>query len=231
MDSTLAGREHALRAARLLLEAYSGVELPEWDFFSQQVEIENLPSGTTLVDIGDTDPRVYFVQNGLLRVQAPDASGRLSTVFFSEEGDVMASMASLGGRSLQRVADRRVHPRSQVVRESLEPTSMHRVVCLEDSLLVAAHYQVIDDLTDRHPEWAKLVSNLSLMYAATLQYDLAWLRAPAETRYRRLLEVHPSLVQRVTQRDLAGFLNVTEASLSRIAKRVRNDGSLDEVTI
>ena len=60
------------------------------------------------------------------------------------------------------------------------------------------------------------------MHAATLQADAAWLRGSAEQRYRQLLELNPALVQRVTQRDLASFLNVTEASLSRIVKRIKS---------
>jgi len=39
-----------------------------------------------------------------------------------------------------------------------------------------------------------------------------------------LLTEHPGLVNRVTQRDLANFLNITDVALSRIAKRVRNEG-------
>ena len=49
-----------------------------------------------------------------------------------------------------------------------------------------------------------------------------------EQRYRQLAETNPGLVKRVTQRDLASYLNVTEASLSRIVKRVRDIDSAAE---
>jgi putative heme degradation protein len=61
------------------------------------------------------------------------------------------------------------------------------------------------------------------MHATTLQADAGWLRSTPEQRYRSLLKEHPGLVQRITQRDLASFLNITDVALSRIAKRVRGD--------
>ena len=61
------------------------------------------------------------------------------------------------------------------------------------------------------------------MHATTQQADAGWLRATPEQRYRSLLREHPGLVQRVTQRDLASFLNITDVALSRIAKRVAEE--------
>jgi putative heme degradation protein len=67
-----------------------------------------------------------------------------------------------------------------------------------------------------------------MMYAITLQADVAALRNSPEQRYRNLLESRPDLVDRVSKRDLASFLNVTDVALSRIAKRVLADDSDEE---
>ncbi|WP_454295504.1 hypothetical protein [Salana multivorans] len=45
----------------------------------------------------------------------------------------------------------------------------------------------------------------------------------AEQRYRELLANRPSLIGRVSQRDLASYLNITESALSRIVRRVREN--------
>jgi putative heme degradation protein len=57
----------------------------------------------------------------------------------------------------------------------------------------------------------------------TLQADAVLARDAAEDRYRALRTERPNLVSRLTQRDLAAYLNVTEVTMSRIVKRVRLD--------
>ena len=41
-----------------------------------------------------------------------------------------------------------------------------------------------------------------------------------EERYLKLLDVHPQIMQRVSQRKIATFIGITEQSLSRIRKRI-----------
>ncbi len=97
------------------------------------------------------------------------------------------------------------------------------MTAIEPSLLLRVNYRVIDHLSTQHLQWARLTTTIALMHATTLQADAGWLRSTPEQRYRSLLKEHPGLVQRITQRDLASFLNITDVALSRIAKRVRGD--------
>jgi hypothetical protein len=69
---------------------------------------------------------------------------------------------------------------------------------------------VVDHLANQHVAWARLVASIAAMHAITLQSDIAWLRNTPEQRYRDLLAEHPGIVSRVTQRDLANFLNITD---------------------
>jgi CRP/FNR family transcriptional regulator, anaerobic regulatory protein len=100
---------------------------------------------------------------------------------------------------------------------------VHTVTAIEPTLLLRVNYRVIDHLATQHMQWARLTTTIALMHATTLQADAGWLRSTPEQRYRSLLKEHPGLVQRITQRDLASFLNITDVALSRIAKRVRGD--------
>lgn len=215
---------HALRGLRLLLDAYASCELPQWDLFAANVKVVRVEAGQTVFASGDTHPYVYFVQHGLLKAQMLIESRRKPvTVFFPEEGDIMASMASLGMDGVRRAVSRGLHPRSNTIRAVLEAETIHTVIALESSLLARVSFRVIDHLATQHVAWARLMAALSMMYATTLQADVAWLRSTPEQRYRELLTEHPGLVNRVTQRDLASFLNITDVALSRIAKRVRNE--------
>ena len=214
---------HAMRSLRLLLEAYSGCELPQWDLFASNTRLVRVEVGDTLFSIGEAHPYIYFVQRGLFKAQMLNEGGRLNTVFFPEEGDVLASMSSLGVDGVRRVASRGLHPRSETLRAAIDAETLHTVTAIEPSLLLRVNYRVIDHLSTQHLAWARLTTTIALMHATTLQADAGWLRSTPEMRYRSLLKEHPGLVQRVTQRDLASFLNITDVALSRIAKRVRGD--------
>ena len=77
-----------------------------------------------------------------------------------------------------------------------------------------------DRLAGRHPSWSRMSNAVTTLYAISLQADAAALRNSAEQRYRDLLANHPDLIARISRRDLACFLNVTDVALGRIAKRV-----------
>ncbi|MGC3994937.1 MAG: Crp/Fnr family transcriptional regulator [Propionicimonas sp.] len=214
---------HAMRSLRLLLEAYAGCELPQWDLFASNVRVVRVEPGTVLFSVGEHHPYIYFVQRGLFKAQMPCEGDRLTTVFFPEEGDVLASMSALGSEGVRRVASRGLHPRSESLRAAVAAETVHTVTAIEHSLLLRASYRVIEHLSTQYLQWARLTMTIALMHATTLQADAAWLRSTPEQRYRSLLREHPGLVQRVTQRDLASFLNITDVALSRIVKRVRGD--------
>lgn len=214
---------HAMRSLRLLLEAYAGCELPQWDLFASNTRLVQVEAGDILYSIGEPHPYIYFVQRGLFKAQMLIEGERLTTVFFPEEGDVLASMSALGVDGVRRVASRGLHPRSETLRAAISAETLHTVTAIEPSLLLRVNYRVVDHLSTQHLQWARLTTTIALMHATTLQADAAWLRSTPEQRYRSLLKEHPGLVQRITQRDLASFLNITDVALSRIAKRVRGD--------
>jgi CRP/FNR family transcriptional regulator, anaerobic regulatory protein len=219
---------HALRSLRLLLEAYAAAELPQWDLFAANVKMVRTEPGSVLFSEGEHHPYVYFIQHGLLKAQMSVEGGRRKAiVFFPEDGDVLASMTALGMEGVRRTAARGLHPRSNTIQAAVDARTIHTVTALEASLLARVSFRVIEHLAAQHVAWANLISGIAVMHATTLQADVAWLRSTPEQRYRDLLVEHPGLVSRVTQRDLASFLNITDVALSRIAKRVRAEATQD----
>ena len=214
---------HASRSLQLLLEAYAGARLPEWPVFASTLKLVRLPAGDTLFQAGESHPFIYLVHAGLTRAQATTPAGHTSTVFFSEEGDILAAMTSLGPRSARRLYERGLHPRLDDLKPAVEGRSLHTVSAVEPSVLMRGDYRAVDQLAQRHHAWAILTGAITTIYAMTQQADLVWNRDTPEDRYRSLLSERPDLVSRLTQRDLAAYLNVTETTMSRIAKRVRRE--------
>ncbi|MDQ7992884.1 MAG: cyclic nucleotide-binding domain-containing protein [Propionicimonas sp.] len=214
---------HASRSLQLLLEAYAGARLPDWKVFSSSLRLVRLQPGEVLCRAGEVHPFLYFVHTGLMRAQAATANGHTSTIFFSEEGDILACMTSLAPASARRVYERGLHPRLDDLEPAVEGRSLHTVSAAEQSVLMCGDYRVIEQLSQRHHAWAAMAAAITTIYAMTQQADAIWSRDTPEDRYRSLLRERPNLLSRLTQRDLAAYLNVTETTMSRIAKRVRDD--------
>ncbi len=216
---------HASRSLQLMLEAYAAARLPDWQAFAATLRLVRLAPGETLFRAGEEHPYLYLVHTGLTRAQAVTPSGHTSTVFFSEEGDFLASMTAVSPRAALRLYERGLHPRAEDLRPAVEGRSLHTVSAVEPSVLMRADYRAADQLAQRHHAWAVLTGAITTIYAMTQQADLIWNRDTPEDRYRSLLSDRPNLVSRLTQRDLAAYLNVTETTMSRIAKRVRREAS------
>ena len=214
---------HVMRSMRLLMEAYAGMELPEWEGFARSLRSVRVDPGDVLFATGEPHPFVYYVEQGLLKAQMLNSRGRPIIAFFSEEGDVLASMPALASDGVRLVAKRHLHPRVEILQAAVDGVSVHTLIALQPSLLHRFDYRIVDQLASRHVAWGRACNALSMMYAITLSADNAALRNSPEQRYRSLLEIRPDLVERVSKRDLASFLNVTDVALSRIAKRVLAD--------
>ena len=59
----------SLRHPRMAIETIAGVELPEWDLVAEQMDRVEVAAGERLVTPGKSDPYVYFVTAGLVKVQ------------------------------------------------------------------------------------------------------------------------------------------------------------------
>lgn len=213
---------HISRSLQLLLEAYSGVPLPEWSTFERTLQLIRLSPGGVLMSQGEIHPFLYMVHSGLLRAQARTPHGHLSTIFFTEEGDILASMTSLSPRAVHRVVRRGLHPRLADLTPSLEARSLHTISAIEPSTLIRADFKVVEQLASQHHGWAQAIWAVASIYGMTLQADAVRSRDTAEERYRAMRAERPNLISRLTQRDLALYLNVTEVTMSRIVKRVRS---------
>ena len=52
---------YAMRSMRLLMEAYAGAELPEWEGFVRSLRSVRVDPGDTLFAVGEPHPFVYYV--------------------------------------------------------------------------------------------------------------------------------------------------------------------------
>lgn len=209
--------QHSRRTFRLVLESYAGHSLSHWEEFESSIELVRIAADENLPLHGGGDAYFHFAIQGLFRGEAR-IGGRYRTIFLGEEGDIIAPLMSVGVEEIIKLAPHQLLPRSDAL---LPDAGQYRVTCLEGGRLFRVPFGVISRLAKMSSGWANLSINVAIIRAMALQADCAWMRLDAQERYEVLAHRNPNLVRRVTQRELAAYLNVTEATLSRIVKRVR----------
>ena len=81
--------------------------------------------------------------------------------------------------------------------------------------------QELQDLIDNDPKMAKMdVKILKNLFKMVYARDLDHYRYTARSRSRRLLERCPQVVQMLSLKDIASFLNITPIYLSKLRREV-----------
>jgi CRP-like cAMP-binding protein len=161
--------------------------------------IKEYRKGQHLVREGQLAPDTFFVLKGLLRQYKLQEGEELSTQFFAEGQWVIPTL----------VSDQR--------NEALE-----NLIALEDCQVVVGNEEKAEQIFSAFPRLERIArSVMEQVYTEQLTRMSHYLSDSPEQRYLRLLEQHPSLVQRVAQYHLASYIGVKPESLSRIKKRIQ----------
>lgn len=100
--------------------------------------------------------------------------------------------------------------------------SLENIVALENSLVALTDIRKFDNLAKKNPT-LMLLQNTVLKEILAFTVDQNWHHVilPPEERYLAFCQTFPKLEQRVTQKDLSSYLDITATSLSRIRARIR----------
>jgi len=217
VSSTLHSR--TLASTRLLLETYAGRRLPDWERFTGSTDIVTVERGAVVAPARVQHPYVYLVIRGLLKVRVRD--GRADrTLAIHGENELATSWPGLGMELFARV-DGRTMPHLRADDRARPTGSPFELVAIEPTTAMRASFTTLEALAERHHGWSLVLSTLigtNLVRTVAALPD-AHLSTPEE-RYRDFLERRPDLVERISQRELAAHLGVTEVGMSRIVRRV-----------
>lgn len=148
---------------------------------------------------GDVCRYVTFVEKGILRSYTIDEKGNEHIMQFAFEGWWITDQFSfLTG----------------------EP-AIYNIDALEDSELLLLSKQAEEQLMEKIPgleRYFRILLQNNLI--ATQRRLMGSFSQSAEERYQQLLQVCPTIAQRVPQHMMASFLGITPETLSRIRKQV-----------
>ena len=150
---------------------------------------------------GDSDKSLYFIQSGLLKAYYTSEDGKESVKSFLLSNDIIGSLTS----------------------SYSEGVCSFSLLCLESTVLIKTPFKSLWEHSKKDMEIANEMIEFLLRFAMKKEkreYELLCLSA--EERFCILENNSPSLLEKVTQNDLARYLGVTPVGLCRIKKRTQN---------
>jgi CRP-like cAMP-binding protein len=185
------------------IEQYMPLSEEEKKALSDLDIFRSFKKGTVLLKEGDIIKSGYFVIKGCLRSYYIIHGEEKTTAFCTE----FESLTPVSGDDTSKAA--------------------HYVSCVEDSIVTVGNPEKEKDMMETFPRFEKLCR---IMSEQLLENNLAsfadFKNTTPEQRYLNLLKNRPHLLQRAPHHQIASYLGIKPQSLSRIRKRVAQNGTV-----
>ena len=162
------------------------------------LSIVDAKKGDLLLHQGVRDMEQYFVLDGVLKRVVSNAEGKEMILRFADEREMETSYAAW----------------------RLGTPTPYGIVCVTKARVASMPLPAWIEFLDRHPQAKQhfefsVMQHMSEIMAHTITLHL--LDAPG--RVHRFLRKHPDLVDRIPQKELASYLNLSAETLSRLRQR------------
>ncbi|MDR7211231.1 Crp/Fnr family transcriptional regulator [Flavobacterium piscis] len=149
-----------------------------------------------LIREGKSVTQAYFVLSGLLKLTFMDNSGKHHIVSFAMEDWWESDFPAYFNQTKATMS----------------------LQCLEDTEVYCLSFENYQKLcTDFQKMQSFLLKKSNLGFIAAQQRILSLITTNAKERYEQLLQLHPTLFQRVSKTQLAAYLGVSRETLSRLS--------------
>lgn len=151
-----------------------------------------------LVTHGHTSRRTFFVGNGCLRIYFITEDGQEATRYLAFENNFATALCSF---------------------ISKEP-SLEFIQALEPTALLYISHEDFYHLLGIIPSWEKFYRHyLENAYVTNTDRLMSFLTLDATERYKKLLDINPKIVQRLSNKIVATYLNISQETLSRLKSK------------
>jgi len=185
-----------------LLRKYFSDRMPisdeDLNYFCSKYRLKRTKRNQVLLNAGEVNPYMYFVNTGCLRVYMLDQSGREATRFLVTENRFGTAFPSF----------------------ILQEPSMAYIQSLEPSELLYINFTDFRELTDNFPEWQRVyLRNIEMDYIASIKRIESLITMSAKDRYNLLLENDPGMIQKLPSKIIADYLGISQETLSRLKSK------------
>lgn len=191
------GQEMKLQNLLQFFRQYGPVSKQVATYLQKNIRVVFVKKSEILIQPGSSNENLYFVVKGVIRGYITEGNKEITT-WINEEDEIVGTIRNFG----------------------TDLPSIEIVQALEDSDLIVLPIAVIDSLYDHFPETnriGRLIISESYKDAEERAYIA---RIPsAEERYRRFLHYRGGLINRISLKYIASYLNMNLETLSRIRSR------------
>ncbi len=170
----------------------------DWDYFSSKLTQQNFKKKTKILNIGETEKHLSFIDKGIVRLFIPKEDYDFTFGFTFAD-----SFHSVYDSFLNQSP-------STCCAEAITDTTLWRLTF--DDLQSVYAKTSIGNLIGR-----KAAEQLYLFKA---QREFSLLNKTAEERYLELFEMRPELIRHIPLKYIASYIGVTPQALSRIRRRI-----------
>jgi CRP-like cAMP-binding protein len=176
-----------------------GLADDELDLMLEHFSPVRLKKKNFYLEPGDVCSAVTYINKGCTRTYLPNENGKEHTLYFAMEGWWIGDIDSF---------------------HSGEP-SRYYIQTLEDTeflVMPKSSYEKLIVELPKYQEWYQ--TKVRLAYAASIKRYSDFKSGTAEERYLNLMKYQPQVIQRVTNKYIADYLEIEPESLSRLRKKI-----------
>ncbi|MDR0228723.1 MAG: Crp/Fnr family transcriptional regulator [Flavobacteriaceae bacterium] len=169
------------------------------DIILSKFTFEQYDKGIQLTEANSDKQKLYFVCNGCLRIYYINEAGVDATRYFAFENQFVTALVSMISRK----------PSEEYI-QALEHTTVYSI----------SHTNFLA-LLEEIPLWEKFYRHyleIAFLNNTNRLYTLSTM--DASKRYEELLDQDPIIVQRLPNKIVASYLNVSQETLSRIKTKI-----------
>lgn len=216
-------KRQSLQMLRAVVVANVGdVPESEWQLFESACDLVHLGAREVMIPAETHHQFGYYLAEGLVKVVR--TGEHPSTVAFLPEGSVVVLLAAYQNAELARALRLGLVPGFPAQSSGLFETPLE-VVTIEPVVALRVDLRMLDELAVRSRTWARVRTMVLRAHVLVGTQIIAELRdGPAERRYRLFTKAYPDLVRRLTQKEIASYLDVSPVTLSRLVARLHLRG-------
>jgi CRP/FNR family transcriptional regulator, anaerobic regulatory protein len=155
---------------------------------------EHHAAGTLLLKAGHLSKRLYFIQDGFLRVYHHKAAEHYTTWFMGAHEFVISVYSFFSQRP-----------------------SFENIEILEDSVLLSITWEDLQQLYKQFSEFNIIGRILTEQYyIRSEERSIDHQTLTAQQRYQKLLATHPQILNKASLGQIASYLGIRQETLSRI---------------
>jgi CRP-like cAMP-binding protein len=186
---------NSLTAIHQKLCLISPISIEELEFLIPIMKIENLSAGEYFINPGESANKIAFNLKGLAKTYYIVESGKEYITHFSDEGSFVGVYTDMLKNGL----------------------STGHIQAIEDCTLMVMNYLDLLEATKNSLAWAHLLRKVAEnRYIYRSDKDRNITQKSANDRYDYFVQTYPLLVDRLPQNQIALYLNINAATLSRL---------------